>query len=250
MAQVKIDYDRLAREYAQHRQVHPAVLQALCETISPPCNVLEVGCGTGNYIIAIAALVGCPCWGIDPSAEMLAQARDAWGYYGQDSQLDLRMGQAERTGIDGVQFDLIFTVDVIHHVSDRPAHMAEVHRLLRPGGRACTVTDSEWIIRHRQPLATYFPETVEIELARYPKVDALCDMMARAGLGEIEVRTVEHAYELADVQAYRDRAFSILHLIPEDAFRRGVARMERDLRHGPIPCVSRYALVWGRRSER
>jgi SAM-dependent methyltransferase len=241
VAHTKVDYDRLAREYARHRRVHPAVLRALCETISPPSNVLEVGCGTGNYITAIAALAGCACWGIDPSAEMLAQAR------ARNPRLDLRIGQAERPGIEGVRFDLIFSVDVIHHVGDRPAYMGEAYRLLQPGGRVCTATDSEWIIRHRQPLAAYFPETVEVELARYPRVDALCDMMDRAGLAEIEVQAVEHAYELDDIQTYRDRAFSILHLIPEDAFRRGIARMEQDLRHGPIPCVSRYALVWGRR---
>ena len=56
---------------------------------------------------------------------------------------------------------------------------------------------------------------------------------------------VEFRSPLADIQAYRDKAYSSLHLIPEDAFQRGIAQMEQDVRRGPIPCVSRYTLLWG-----
>ena len=49
----------------------------------------------------------------------------------------------------------------------------------------------------------------------------------------------------SDIQAYRDRAFSSLHLIEEEAFRRGISRLEADLARGPIPCVSLYTMIWG-----
>ena len=64
-----IDYNKTAAEYAQHRQVHPRVLQSLLEIsgVSSASKVLEVGCGTGNYILAVESLTGCVCWGIDPS---------------------------------------------------------------------------------------------------------------------------------------------------------------------------------------
>jgi hypothetical protein len=51
--------------------------------------------------------------------------------------------------------------------------------------------------------------------------------------------------DLSDIQAYRDKAFSALLLISEAAFQRGIERMEQDLSTGPIPCVSRYLLLWG-----
>jgi hypothetical protein len=56
---------------------------------------------------------------------------------------------------------------------------------------------------------------------------------------------VEFPYLLTDIQAYHDKAFSSLHLIAEEAFERGIERLERDLGTGPIPCVSRYLLLWG-----
>ena len=66
-----LDYDAaaIAAEYARHRQVHPGVLCDLMETsgLGSGSRVLEVGCGTGNYIKALARLTGCQAHGIDPS---------------------------------------------------------------------------------------------------------------------------------------------------------------------------------------
>jgi SAM-dependent methyltransferase len=236
-----VDYDQIASEYARHRQVHPGVLRSLLSIsrVGRASKVLEVGCGTGNYIVALQALAGCSCWGIDPSEQMLSRARE------RSRPINLQSGKAERLDFPPDFFDLVFSVDVIHHMGDRLVYFREAYRVLRAGGKGCTVTDSERIIRHRQPLAVYFPETVEIELGRYPRIAELRDIMGQVGFDEITEDTVEFAYQLTDLQAYRDKAFSALLLIPEDAFRRGIERMEQDLRIGPIQCVSRYLLLWG-----
>ncbi len=117
--------------------------------------------------------------------------------------------------------------------------------MLKADGKLCTVTDSEWIIRRRQPLATYFPETVEADLERYPTMAELREAMKQVGLAKIAEEQVEFAYQLTDIQAYREKAFSSLYLIPEEAFQKGIERMEQDLKRGPIRCVSRYLLLWG-----
>jgi len=201
--------------------------------------VLEVGCGTGNYLIAIRELVGCSCWGIDPSMEMLAQARARSG------QVQLLQGKAEQLAFPDGQFDFVFSVNVIHHVGDRGRSFREAWRMLRHGGRTCTATDSEQDIRRRRPLAVYFPETVEVDLARYPRIQELRAGMQEAGFAHVAEEMVEFAYEIRDIGSFRDKAFSCLRLIPDEAFRRGIERMEKDLLTGPIVGVSRYTLVWG-----
>ncbi len=241
---MNLDYDRLAADYARHRTTHPGVLDRLIQRgeVTAASRILDVGCGTGNYAVALVDLTGCEAWGLEPSEGMrgTAQARLPEGR--------VFAGRAERLNIPGEPFDLVFSVDVIHHVGDRAAYHREAFRILKPGGRFCTVTDSEEIIRHRAPLATHFPETVEVELQRYPPIADLRGMMAEAGFAGIEEETVSLSFPLIDVQKYRDKAYSSLHLISGDAFERGIARLERDLREqGSVAANVRYTLLWGTR---
>jgi SAM-dependent methyltransferase len=238
---MKVDYASLAREYARHRRVRPEVLRNLIDTgeLDSDSQVLDVGCGTGNYTIALERAVGCSCWGEEPSEQMLARARE------RSRSAHFKMGRAEQLDHPAGFFDLVLSVDVIHHVGDRAAHLREAHRVLKNGGRVCTVTDSEEIVRRRQPLSVYFPETVEVDLQRYPRISDLRAMMVEAGFGELREAVVEFVYSLTDIQEYRDKAFSCLHLIPAEAVERGIQRMEQDLRAGAIPCASRYLLLWG-----
>jgi len=232
------DYSTLADKYAAHRRLHPAVLARLGESLEGSAHVLEVGCGTGNYVSAIRDAVGCACTGVDPSPEMLAKLRQ------RDPSVRAIGGRAEVLGLPDGAFDLLYSVDVIHHVRDREAAFAEAFRVLVPGGRACTVTDSEWILHHRVPQSVYFPETVEVELSRYPRIDVLRSELARAGFSSPREEMVEHAYAITDASAYRDKVFSSLLYIDEAAFHRGLARMEADLALGPIQCISRYLMLW------
>ncbi len=238
---MKLDYNFLAQEYAQHRQVQPEVLQNLIQTgkLSSASRVLDVGCGTGNYLIALEQALGCACWGHEPSEQMLANARE------RTQTAQFKIGKAEELDYPDNSFDLVFSVDVIHHVGDRAAYFREAHRVLSKGGRFCTVTDSEDIIRRRQPLSVYFPESIEVELQRYPRIADLKTMLSEAGFSDLQEPLVEFPYALKDLQIYRDKAFSSLHLISTEAFERGLKRMESALRAGPIPCVSRYVLLWG-----
>ena len=237
---MKMNYDNLAREYAEHRHVHPEVLKGLLKNsrLYADSSVLEVGCGTGNYISAIQGATGCTCRGIDPSAQMLAKANE------RSQQIIFDLGKAEKLAFPEAAFDLVFSVDVIHHIGDRAAYYREAWRVLKPGGGVCTVTDSEDIIRGRQPLANYFPETVEAEIKRYPPIPELRKLMVQAGFERIEEERVEYRTVIQDLQAYREKTYSSLYLIPQEAFERGIQRMEADLLCGPIQVISRYVLLW------
>lgn len=238
---MNVDYDAIAQEYAQHRQIHPDVFKKLIEggQLNRASKVLEVGCGTGNYTVALEKTVDCSCWGVDPSEQMLAKAKI------RRANADFKIGEAQELAYPTGFFDLLFSVDVIHHVDEPSAYFREAYRVLKKGGRICTVTDSEEIIRHRQPLSVYFPETIELELQRYPSISDLQAMMGQAGFLHLQKTGAELTYSLTDMQRYRDKAFSCLHLITPEAFERGLQRMAHDLRAGAILATPRYVLIWG-----
>lgn len=236
------DFNEFAEEYAQYRKIDLPVLEDLMATglVDGQSVVLEVGCGTGNYITEIAANTKATCFGLDPAEKMLAAAKASHLANG----IQWHRGYARSLPFAAEMFDLVYTVDVSHHIQHRLAYFEEVYRVLKPGGKVCTVTDSEWILSHREPLATYFPATIGVNLARYPTVPELLSCMAEAGFVNLTEKMAEYPYLLYDAEGYRNKAYSSLHLIDEASYQQGLADLERDLKSGPLLCHSYYLLLW------
>ncbi|MFN2472009.1 MAG: class I SAM-dependent methyltransferase [Gaiellaceae bacterium] len=237
-----MDYDRLAEVYEAHRTADRTVVVALATQadVGPDARVLEVGCGTGNHISALRAATGCEAWGVEPSSEMRARVRDPG--------LAVVGGAAEELPFGDGVFDLAFSVDVVHHLADLDAALGEAHRVLRPGGSLCLATDDEETIRSRLH-SRYFPETVAVELARYPSGETVRDALAAAGFGSVREMRTAVAYTVSDSRAYRDGAFSSLLLIDDEAHAAGLERLERDLAAGPLEAVASHVLLWARRPD-
>lgn len=240
------DFNLFANEYAQHRQIDPPVLEDLITTGKLQANsvILEVGCGTGNYLRQLAAQTQARCYGIDPAERMLALAQA----HNNAKGIDWRLGHAQQLPFADETFDLVYSVDVSHHIPQRLHYFEEAWRVLKPGGKICTVTDSEWIISHREPLATFFPETIEVNLQRYPTVAELVEGKKQAGFKNIVETMTDHPYTLQTAVGYKNKAYSSLHLISEAAFTQGLQQLEAALSKGPMQCHSYYLLIWGQKA--
>ncbi len=234
------DYNDLARDYAQHRRAEPTVIAALIVggAVGRATRVLQVGCGTGNYIGTIAAETACSAAAVDVSAEMLAFARQ------RCTGVTLRESPAERLALLDGAFDFVYTVDAIHPFASTRELFQEAARVLAPGGRIASVTHSAALLRVGGVLAHYFPETVEANIARYPPLGQLKGEMASAGFAEIEESVVEIAV-VTDGSVYANKADSTLHLISDEAYERGMARLNDDLAKGPVEGMRRYLVITG-----
>ncbi|MBB5122270.1 class I SAM-dependent methyltransferase [Streptomyces eurocidicus] len=243
-----LDYNQLAAEYARHRRPYPGLVEFLAELagVDGDSAVLEMGCGTANHLAALQRLTGARALGVDPFPEMLKAAA------GHEAELELRTGRAEdidALDLPEASFDLIFSVDMIHYVREPHRYFEGALRALKPGGVLCTATDSEEIIRTRVPVAEYFPSTVDVELGRHHAIEDLLGELRAAGFTDGQRRVFESTYELTDVTKYREKAFSSLHLIPDEEFTSGVAALTARLAEGPLLANNRTCAVLARRPE-
>jgi SAM-dependent methyltransferase len=92
-------------------------------------RVLVDGCGVGMYVKALSASADV-IYGIDIEGEHLALAAQ------KSPAAQLQLAAAERLPYPDHFFDLVLSHEVLEHVQDDQAAVAEMARVLRPGGRA------------------------------------------------------------------------------------------------------------------
>jgi arsenite methyltransferase len=104
--------------------------------------VLDIGTGPGFLAAEIASEVGPSgrVSAIDRSREMLARARHRCA---QHSRVTFHEADAEALPFPAASFDAAAAVQVYEYVSDIPAALYELYRVLRPGGRA-VIVDIDW----------------------------------------------------------------------------------------------------------
>jgi ubiquinone/menaquinone biosynthesis C-methylase UbiE len=104
-------------------------------------TMLDIGCGTGTLALAAKRRLGLQgkVFGVDAALEMVAAAQAKARKAGCDIQVETAAAQALPFADGG--FDLVTSTLMLHHIPKpaRPAAVAEMLRVLRPGGRALVV---------------------------------------------------------------------------------------------------------------
>jgi SAM-dependent methyltransferase len=98
-----------------------------------PARVLEVGCGTGWFAARVQRRLGAEVVAIDQSARMVELAR-AEG-------VDAHIGDVQDLPFDDGRFDCAVANWMLYHVPDLERGLAELARVLRPGGRLVATTN-------------------------------------------------------------------------------------------------------------
>jgi SAM-dependent methyltransferase len=194
--------------------------------------VLEVGCGTGRFLAALAGRA--KAWGLDPSPEMLEVARRRAHGAG------LKLGTAEELPFKDGWFERAAMWLVIH-LLDRPRAYAELHRVLVPGGRLAVATfdptyfDDFW-------LNHYFPSMEAVDRVRFPTAEDFESELADAGFEPPRLIRLSQRGRLSRREALeriRGKHIGTFDLIGDQEYAAGLERAEREL-----PDELEYAVEW------
>jgi SAM-dependent methyltransferase len=96
-------------------------------------RVLEIGCGLGTDGAQFAQ-AGADYTGVDLTEAAVELARKRFELFGLPGKL--RTADAEQLDFPDESFDVVYSHGVLHHTPDITAAVREIHRVLRPGGKA------------------------------------------------------------------------------------------------------------------
>lgn len=226
---MEVDYDILAKDYERTRGIEPIVYSTLSTMLTPSKGdkILDFGCGTGSYLKQFVLDYEIEPYGIEPAKYMreIAQKKLSANF--------IHEGNHTKRPFPGIQFDKLYCTDVIHHLSQLDELFLNLFDASKTGAKFCICTESPHQLGEKYWIK-YFPEILEVDLRRFHTIEDIIQSGCVARWKHRETLTIED--ELIGkissnfMERVRNRTLSVLRLISEEAFRRGLVEMERDYR--------------------
>lgn len=128
-------YDRSILQWLLFGPSHRAMIKRLKDEAGDrPLKVLDIGCGTGVFAERLrSAMPKASVWGVDLVGDMLRKGEPRWRRH-QGSVIPVQ-GDSERLPFASGAFDFITCANSFHHYPHQDRAVAEMRRVLRPGGR-------------------------------------------------------------------------------------------------------------------
>jgi SAM-dependent methyltransferase len=163
--------------------------------LSPAFRYLDVGVGGSGYTVIEAARLGASAWGVDLSAVGVANAARLAGEAlpkAAAARCRFQVAGAESLPFKAGFFDAVSSVAVLEHVVEDRQAMAEIARVLKPGGR-CFLTVPHAFRRTPLPLVPIIWSIDKLvgHLRHYTQ-EGLVEAMAPMGLRL--VKTIHHMH--------------------------------------------------------
>ena len=146
-------YDRLAEllSFGQNGQWRAAMTGRVCGDRVVPADgvILDVASGTAGVALQLAARSRARVVGVDLTEQMLRQGQQRVAAAGQRDRITLMAGRAEQLPFPDASFDALTFTYLLRYVRDPQATLAELARVLKPGGimaslEFCVPTGPVW----------------------------------------------------------------------------------------------------------
>ena len=225
--------EALANDYSSKRRIDPQimcdVLMDLSLSLSDGGRVLDLGCGSGRFLIPLAKLFPKSEFvGFDLSPEMLASLEEQKMCNKLDNISIIKgdfNGEGWANDYENNKFDLVLIFQGIHFINNLDKFIERVSRVLKKGGRlviASTTHDQFY----RLPYCLYFDSVLKRELDRTPDRLKMIDRLVRSNYSLVNEVGIKVEREFGDeksmVSWLKLKPFSALGYLSEEQIEKGI----------------------------
>ncbi len=238
----EIVYDKTGTGYNRTRTADDYITNELYNQLNviPNSKYLDIGCGTGNYTIALSNL-GLDICGVDPSTEMLKIA------LAKDKRIEWKPGSAEKIPYPSNYFSGVVATLTVHHWSDLSKAFKELNRILTDKGTIVLFTSTPEQMKGYW-LNYYFPAMLQKSIEQMPSVDKIKKALVETELTLTSQRKYFITNELKDHFLYtgknrpglyfeetiRTGISSFSNLANSEEVRIGLSKLKSDIETGKI----------------
>jgi ubiquinone/menaquinone biosynthesis C-methylase UbiE len=195
-------------------------------------KILDIGCGTGRFTIPFARrFKNFTVVGADKSSNMLEQAKQKGGA----ERVEWTEQDICDQGFESASFDLVFVSDLLHHIANPLDAIRECKRVLRPGGwLLCKYGAMENIAN--DPEHVFFPQTIVVDAKRTPTQEQVVDWLRTENFRGVNSQTWKEKTRVSGADrlaAARAKSISVLHMIEQDHFDKGLEALGRHVAENP-----------------
>lgn len=221
-----VDFNKYINTFDNYRDADYELIDVMIKKLNlqQANNILDYGCGTGNYLRGFKKLGFYNFFGIDKSSEMCKMASEKTGF-------NVKVGDEHSILFENKKFDAIILIDVIHFIENISVLLCS----LKKGGHIFIATQSFEQLENRI-YAKYFPSAEVIDKSRHHRIDKIINESKDIGLSVKEVIGYKVDTDfIVDKNYYnliKSKAFYILGLIPQEEFNEGIGILDEELKNG------------------
>jgi len=208
-------YNTIGKGYNLTRGADPYLVSQLLHFLQPQTGkpYLDIGCGTGNYTIALSNL-GINFTGVEPSEIMLEAARSA------GKHVNWLAGTAEQIPAKDGSFNGVMATLTIHHWKNIGLAFKEIYRVTETNGKFVLFTATPKQMQGYW-LNHYFPNMLQSSINQMPGLESIETELANAGFKKITTEKYFIKEDLQDYFLYAGKLNPMLYL--DEKMRAGIS---------------------------
>jgi len=188
-------YEQIGKSYDLTRRADPEIVARLAVHLQIKSNssYLDVGCGTGNYTLALAKYGGI--WhGLDQSKEMIDAATN------KSNIVAWQVAEAESLPYPDGTFSGVLCTLAIHHFAALTPAFREIYRVLAAGRFVLFTATPKQMSKYW--LVEYFPEAIHQSAEQMPSLEKVRYALDEAGFNSVNIEPYSISENLQDLFLY------------------------------------------------